>query len=390
MTQDRQRKSSTPHAPEPRGPDSLPAESAHVVHIEAFEPEHVRPWRFHNRRGSGMDEGSLVDLANSIRRDGQQQLGLARRLQPGDTHRVEAIFGVRRLEACRRAVVPWRAEVREASFSDAQCAALMHSENEWTAAVSPLENAAQWKAMVDAGVFRNQSALADEIGCHRGTVSRAVRNATVLFGEDWLADLVRPVMHEFSARAADRLAEACSDPVLREVARRRAAQLRPDEVQANSLYNALVGEAARPDGSETMFLRRKSGAGTGPVTARIEREPDGGWSVRVRPHEQTPAQRAELAEQIEALLAVETAPAAGVRLGRRLATLLSPSEAKDAQRAWLEGCVWTAAQASGLDWDRWRCAAVAEVLRTQPGGWEAAVVRAVGGAKADPSGEQGR
>ena len=88
------------------------------------------------------------------------------------------------------------------------------------------------------------------------------------------------------------------------------------------------------------------------MTARIEREPDGGWSVRVRPYEQTPAQRAELAEQVEALLAVETAPAAGVRLGRRLATLLSPTEAKDAQRAWLQGCVWAAAQASGLDWDR--------------------------------------
>ena len=50
----------------------------------------------------------------------------------------------------------WRAEVRDASFSDAQCAALMHGENEWTAGVSPLENAVQWKAMVDAGVEREE------------------------------------------------------------------------------------------------------------------------------------------------------------------------------------------------------------------------------------------
>ena len=107
-----------------------------VLHVEAFEPEQVRPWRFHNRRGSGMEEESLEALALSIRRDGQQQLGLARRLTPGDTHLVEAIFGVRRLEACRRAGVPWRAEVREASFSDAECASLMHGENEWTEGVS--------------------------------------------------------------------------------------------------------------------------------------------------------------------------------------------------------------------------------------------------------------
>ena len=175
---------------------------AELLHLEAFEPSQVRPWRFHNRRGSGMDDGSLNDLASSIARDGQQQLGLARRLSPGDTHAVEAIFGVRRLEACRRAGVPWRAEVREASFSDAQCAALMHGENEWTEGVSPLENAAQWKAMLDATVFASQSALAADLGCHRGTVSRAVRTATALLDERWIERLVRPVMHEFTGRSA--------------------------------------------------------------------------------------------------------------------------------------------------------------------------------------------
>ena len=357
-----------------------------VLQVEAFEPDQVRPWRFHNRRGSGMDDESLDALALSIRRDGQQQLGLARRLKRGDTHLVEAIFGVRRLEACRRAGVPWRAEVRDASFSDAECASLMHGENEWTEGVSPLENARQWQAMLDAEVFKNQSALADQIGCHRAHVSRGLRNVRVLFGEEWLERLVRPVMHDFSGRSADRLAEALSDPELLAVAKRRARRLHPGAVAATELYNALCGAQERDDGPETVFVRHRDGAGSGPVTARIQREADGGWLVRVRPHAQTPAERAELAEQVEALLAVETATAAGVRLGRRLVALISPEEARDASRSWLEGCVWTAARASGLDWDRWRCAAVADTLRSQPDGWEAAVVRAIGGAEADPSG----
>ena len=38
------------------------------------------------------------------------------------------------LDPSTRAGAPWRAEVRDASFSDARCAALMHDENEWTAA----------------------------------------------------------------------------------------------------------------------------------------------------------------------------------------------------------------------------------------------------------------
>ena len=52
--------------------------------VESFDPDQVRPWRYHNRAGSGMDEPSLGGLADAIRRDGQQQLGLARRLPPND------------------------------------------------------------------------------------------------------------------------------------------------------------------------------------------------------------------------------------------------------------------------------------------------------------------
>lgn len=325
-----------------------------------------------------MDDESLDALATSIRRDGQQQLGLARRLPPGDTHLVEAIFGVRRLEACRRADVPWRAEVRDASTPDSVCAVLMHSENEWSEGVSPLENATQWKAMLAAGVFSNQSALAVDLGCHRGTVSRAIRTVTALFDEEWLERLVRPVMHEFTQRSADRLADACADATQRRRARRRARDLTPGLVSAHDLYEALFGKDRATRTRETVFLRRRGRAGGGVITAKIERDGTGGFNVAARPHEQSLADLAELAEQVEALLSAETSAAAGVRLGRRLVASLTADEAKSSDRSWLEGCVWSAARASGLEWDRWRCAAVADVLRTQPDGWERAVARAIG------------
>lgn len=368
-----------------RRTDNPPA--VETVEVGAFEPSQVRPWRYHNRTGSGMDDASLDELAESIRRDGQQQLGLARRLPPDDTHLVEVIFGVRRLEACRRAGVPWRAQVQDASFPDSRCAVLMYTENERNEDVSPLENAAQWKAMLDAGVFETQSALAVDLGCHRGTVARAVRTANALFGEQWIERLVHPVMHEFSGRAADRLADACADPALRRRARRRARDLVPGGVPAESLFEALFGESASPAANRTVFERRRGkGGGGGAVAARIERDGRGGFTVRVRAHDQSAADLAELAEAIESVVAEETAPAAGVRLGRRLANLLTGEEAKQVERSWLEGCVWTAARASGLDWDRWRCARVAETLRSQRGGWEQAVARAVGGPGSDASG----
>ncbi len=344
--------------------------------LEAFEPAHVRPWRFHNRAGSGMDAVSINELAESIARNGQQQPGLARRLPAGDTHEVEVIYGVRRLEACRIAGIPWQAEVCEATVSDARCAALMHGENAHSEGVSPLENAVQWQAMLDQGVFASQSALAAEIGCHRGTVARAVRTARALFSEEWLAELVRPVMHQFSGRAADRLADTVASGLALQEARRRARALSPGHIPASSLYDALYGKARPSTSAQTLFVRRRgTGGGGGAVAARILRDPEGGWSVTVKPHEQSPADLADLAEQVESLVQRETSGGAAVRLGRRLAASLTPEEAVKAQRSWLEGCVWAWAHALGLEWDGIRCAVAAEILRTQPEGWQRAIVQ---------------
>ena len=364
-----------------------PTRSADPNRVEAFDPSTVRPWRFHNRAGSGMDELSIDALAESIARSGQQQPGLARRLPSGDTHAVEAIFGVRRLEACRRAGVAWRAEVRDASLTDAQCAALMHSENAWTEGVSPLENAVQWQAMLDDGVFASQSALAAEIGLHRSTLARALRTSRALFAEDWLWRLVRPVMHEFSQRGADKLADACEVEMRRREARRRASKLSPGQVPAQSLYDALFGKTPERERWRTVFMRRRGrGGGGGAVAAKIQRNRAGGWSVAVKAHEQSPAELAELAEQVDALVQSETAAGAGVRLGRKLAASLSPEDAKTAQRDWLEGCIWAWAHSVGLQWDGLRCALAAELLRTQPEGWQKAVAQAIGGPDADPGG----
>ncbi len=351
--------------------------------IESLDPSTVRPWRYHNRAGSGMDEHLIAELTESILRNGQQQPGLARRLPPGDTHAAEAVYGVRRLEACRRAGIAWEAELREATLSDAECAALMHGENAFSEGVSPLENAVQWQAMLDEGVFANQSVLAAEIGCHRGTVARAVRTSRALFSEQWLARLVRPVMHEFSGRAADRLADTVASGTGINEARRRARAFSPGQVPANALHEALFGTARQAARPQTVFERRRgTGGGGGAVAARILRDDRGGWSVTVKPHEQTTADLAELAEEVEALIQAETAAAAAVRLGRKLAASLSPEDAVKAHRSWLEGCLWVWAHELGLDWDGMRCAVAAEILRTQPEGWQNAIVQV--SAVADP------
>ena len=139
----------------------------------------------------------------------------------------------------------------------------------------------QWtSALLDAGVFVNQSTLAAALGCHRGTVSRGVLTAKALLGERWIERLVRLVMHEFTGRSANRLADACADAARREAAKRRARNLQPG-VSASSLYKRLFGDGAEPAGRETVFVRRKGRAGGGVVAAKIERDGEGGFTVSV-------------------------------------------------------------------------------------------------------------
>ena len=36
-----------------------------TLQVEAFEPDQVRPWRFHDRRGSGMDD-EMFGMASAV------------------------------------------------------------------------------------------------------------------------------------------------------------------------------------------------------------------------------------------------------------------------------------------------------------------------------------
>ena len=75
-----------------------------LLQIEAFDPSEVRPWKFHNRFKSGLDEASIAALAASIKRDGQQQLGLARRLPAAAARRGHAHGGGDLWRPARRGV----------------------------------------------------------------------------------------------------------------------------------------------------------------------------------------------------------------------------------------------------------------------------------------------
>ena len=77
-----------------------------VLQAEAFDPSEVRPWRFHNRQGSGMDDASLNSLASSIARTGSSSSGLRAGCRQGTRtrSRPSSAYGALRpvvVRACR-------------------------------------------------------------------------------------------------------------------------------------------------------------------------------------------------------------------------------------------------------------------------------------------------
>ena len=238
--------------------------------IEAFAPHEVRLWRYANRVTSAMDSESLEALAKSLRREGQMSPGLARRLPADSEHKVEVVFGRRRLEACRLAGLQWRARVLPEETGDAHCAAAMHAENDHTAGVGPMEDARIWARYLADGVFARQEDLARALGVSQSYVSRYLRASSVLECE-WLRPVVEPVIGDLGLRAALRLADALEDDAARRRGKRIAEALvaQGAVVPAKALQARVFGDPAasvrgrRAEGNPRPGAHRSERAGTG-------------------------------------------------------------------------------------------------------------------------------
>ena len=254
--------------------------------IEAFAPQEVRLWRYANRVTSAMDSESLEALAASLRREGQMSPGLARRLPAESEHKVEVVFGRRRLEACRLAGLQWRARVLPEDTEDAHCAAAMHAENDHTAGVGPMEDARIWARYLADGVFARQEDLARALGVSQSYVSRYLRASSVLECE-WLRPLVEPVIGDLGLRAALRLADALDDDATRRRGKRIAEALvaQGAVVPAKALQARVFGDpaaSARGRRSEGKARPGASTSGRGTVDRTASVTDDLGGPARLR------------------------------------------------------------------------------------------------------------
>lgn len=177
-----------PKAPRPEKPaPGIPAADA-ITRVDTsvkknlptkqIDPTRCKPWPHHNRSLEWLTPERCGSLIESIKRDGQKQLGLVRRIEGDPKFDYEIIYGVRRWYSC--AQIEGRkffAEVTNAN--DLTCARLMHQENEQSEDITEFEKACAFKEQIESGLFESQTQLAEELNVSKPLVSRLMRAARI-------------------------------------------------------------------------------------------------------------------------------------------------------------------------------------------------------------------
>jgi len=205
-TNDTERASSKSEAPaEPAIPavDAVQGGNTAIqktLKYKEIDPTKCRPWEHHNRPDVWLTPDACASLIESIKKEGQQELGLVREVRGEQGVDYEIIFGMRRWYAASQIEgAKFRARVTDAS--DQECALLMHVENEESEDISEFEKALSFEELIRADVFQTQTQLADSLRVKKPYISKLLK-AAKLFAVDEVRELLKPHTRELSVQKA--------------------------------------------------------------------------------------------------------------------------------------------------------------------------------------------
>lgn len=173
-------------------------------------PFHCRMWDMHDRSEMQLTEESCKAEIESFSRHGQLIPVLGRALHKDPTHKVELIYGARRLFVARHLNVPLLLELRD--MSDREAILAMDIENRQRTDISPYERGLSYTRWLRSGHFASQDDIARALRISASQVSRLVK----------LAQLPPVVVNAFGTPAAIcegwglEIMQALEDPTRRE------------------------------------------------------------------------------------------------------------------------------------------------------------------------------
>lgn len=211
--------------------------------IKEIDPKRCKPWPHHNRNSLWLTKERSGSLVESIRKDGQKQLGLVRKLDNDPDYDYEIIYGVRRWFSCSQIEGrKFRAEVT--NQDDAVCARLMHLENEESENITEFEKACSFKEQLDSGLFKTKGELADTLSVSNGLVTRLIKAAEIL-NYPKVYELLKHDVLNISIRGASSLVECLNDKDKRNRIERMAIKIakEPGEVSVKKVIKDLLKAA---------------------------------------------------------------------------------------------------------------------------------------------------
>lgn len=247
--------------------------------IKEINPARCKPWPHHNRNLLWLTPERCETLIDAIKKDGQKQLGLVRRIEGDPNYDYEIIYGVRRWYSCSQIEGrKFRAEVTNAD--DLTCARLMHQENEQSEDITEFEKACAFKEQIESGVFESQAQLADELNVSKPLVSRLMRAARILDYSD-VYDLLKPQLLDVSIRGASNLVECLEDESKKGRVLKKAKALKDssDSVGVAKIIKLLLKSAEEGSkGEEKAYLTHGK-----KVLVSVKRSPTGKLSITIDP-----------------------------------------------------------------------------------------------------------
>lgn len=200
-------------------------------------PFHCRMWALHDRLDDYITEETCKAEIASVSRYGQLVRVLGRPLHADPTHKVELIYGARRLFVARHLNVPLLVELRE--LSDREAIVVMETENTQRQDISPYERGRSYAQWLRVGHFKTQEEIAKAINVSPSQVSRLLKQARLpavimdAFGSPY----------EISEGTGLELIEALADPTKGPAVLQRAREVinRGVRLPAREVHRQLLG-----------------------------------------------------------------------------------------------------------------------------------------------------
>jgi ParB/RepB/Spo0J family partition protein len=141
-----------------------------MKNLVEVKPFNCRMWNMHDRHELQVTEETCSAEIKSFARHGQLIPVLGRTLKNDPTHKVELIYGARRLFVARHLNLPLLVELRE--ITDREAIIAMDIENRQRSDISPYERGVSYSRWLRAGYFQNQEEIAQALRISASQVSR--------------------------------------------------------------------------------------------------------------------------------------------------------------------------------------------------------------------------